>query len=252
MTGQHRTHWSVGTDHARRGLQVLVGTSVMGIGVALLVRAESGLVPTDILHVGLATRAGWSVGAGIITVQTALLVLGLALRIRPGIGTVAGVVIPGLTCNGALDVLSPATTLWQRGEFWTSGAAAFAVGAALYLAAGLGANPRDGLMLKISAGTGLPVGRVRVVLDAATLIVGVAIAGPITAVHQGLIGIGSIPLVFLTGPAIQLLLRLLRFAPPRAAGAGTHLDHRFEPPPAHDGVEPARSDPHGDVDSGSV
>jgi uncharacterized membrane protein YczE len=208
VSGRHRATASP-QELALRVLQVLLGTAVMGVGVALLVRSQWGLVPLDVLHAGIAARLGWSVGAGIALVQAALLALWLPLRIRPGLGTLSGVVVPAATANTALDLLPTTANLLQRSGFWILGAVCFATGVALYLAADLGANPRDGLMIWMTRHTRFSLAQVRIVLDLLTLVAGLVIVGPATALRLGLVGIGSVVLVALTGPAIQLLLRWL-------------------------------------------
>ncbi len=237
MTGRHRSTSSP-AELARRVLQVLLGTTVMGFGVALLVRSQWGLIPLDVLHAGLAASLGWSLGAGIILVQAVLLALWLPLRIRPGLGTVSGVVLPAAAANAALAVLPATTNLLHRTEFWAAGAVCFATGVALYLAADLGANPRDGLMLWLTQHTRFSLAQTRIGLDVVTLLAGVLIVGPPTAVHLGLVGIGSVLLVALTGPAIQLLVRWFtvssRQSPPRPATAADRVTGQAMPPDSGD------------------
>ena len=84
---------------AQRIAQMLTGTIMMGLGIAMLLRARLGLLPLDILHAAVATRTGWTIGGAIIAVQSLLLMCYVPLRIKPGLGTVVASVIPAVTCD---------------------------------------------------------------------------------------------------------------------------------------------------------
>jgi uncharacterized membrane protein YczE len=50
-------------------------------------------------------------------------------------------------------------------------------GSALYITCGLGPGPRDGWMTAVHRKTGIPVGRVRMMIEVSVLIFGVALGG---------------------------------------------------------------------------
>lgn len=95
-------------------MQLLVGLWLFGASIALLLRAELGLSPWDVLHQGIAGQAGISIR--LVTVATSMLVLlfWVPLRQRPGIGTLANVVLVGSSLDATLAVLSPPTDLLSR------------------------------------------------------------------------------------------------------------------------------------------
>lgn len=206
---------------AVRLAQVAGGTALMGVAVAVLVNSALGLLPLDILHSAIGDRLGWTIGTAIIVAQALLLVLNLALGVRPGIGTIAAVVIPAVVADFTLSVLPAPTGLWVRAPGLVLGAAMFATGTALYLAAGLGALPRDGLMLAIAERTRWGLAPIRVSADLICLTSGVLIAGPARAIHTGSLGVGSVLLALALGPAIARLLPRFttssRAAQPRTA-----------------------------------
>ncbi|MDT7783503.1 MAG: hypothetical protein QOF58_1922 [Pseudonocardiales bacterium] len=205
---------AIGADTAPMAMrltQVAVGTALMGVAVALLLRAAAlGLLPLDILHRALGDLLGVTIGTAIVTVQGLLLLVNLAVKIRPGIGTVAAVVIPAAVADLTLTVLPASEALWARIAALLLGGTMFAAGTALYLAADLGALPRDGLMLAVAHRTGWGLARIRVSADLICLTIGVLIIGPATAIRTGTLGVGSVLLAAGLGPGIA---RLLRFAP---------------------------------------
>src|SRR5947208_9849318 len=126
-----------------------VGTVVMGLGIALLLRSRLGLVPPDVLHVGVATACDWSLGGGIIATQSVLLMMFVPLRLRPGIGTLAAYVLPAITADAVLSVLPTVDLLAARVVAMVVGAGLFCCGVALYLGTQLGHLPRDAIMLAL-------------------------------------------------------------------------------------------------------
>ena len=71
-----------------RLVQLLGGLSLYGISMAMMIRANLGLDPWDVLHQGLAPRLGLSFGLTVNLIGLCVLALWLPLRQRPGLGTV--------------------------------------------------------------------------------------------------------------------------------------------------------------------
>ncbi|MFR9730360.1 YczE/YyaS/YitT family protein [Saccharopolyspora sp. MS10] len=162
---------------AARLAQLFAGLALYGTSMALMVRAEIGLSPWDVLHDGMTQRLDWSFGA--ITALTSVLVLALwvPLRQRPGIGTVANVVVIALSVDLVLGVLPPAHALpWQL-TLIISGVVLNGLATAIYVGARLGPGPRDGLMTGLHARTGWSVRLVRSGIEVGVLVVGWFLGG---------------------------------------------------------------------------
>jgi uncharacterized membrane protein YczE len=167
-----------------------------------------------VLHAAVGTLTGWGLGGGIVATQAALLVLWWPFRIRPGVGTVAGVVLPGATCGVVLAVLPAPEGIAVRILALVLGGGVLAVGVALYLGAGLGSIPRDGLILALHQRRGVGLSIVRVAADLVCLAAGWLMLGPAAALRDGVVGVGSVVLAVGLGPAIAALLPLTRFPTP--------------------------------------
>jgi uncharacterized membrane protein YczE len=177
-----------------RLVQCVVGLIVCGIGIALIIAGDIGLAPWDVLHKGISRRTGIAVGTVIIIVGFAVLVLWVPLRVRPGIGTILNAVLIGWTVNVALPRLpEPTDVAWQIIEM-VSGVVAFGVGTAMYIGAGLGPGPRDGLMTGI-AGRGYSVRLVRTAIEIAVLATGWALGGSV--------GVGTAVFALAIGPLVH-------------------------------------------------
>lgn len=198
-----------------RLVKLLAGLVLFGVGSWLGLQAELGVGPWDVLAGGLAQHLGRPFGQTAIGVSVVVLAIGLACRVRPGIGTVLNVVVIGLVIDAllgttALDDLGN-RALELRLTVTVAGILCVAAGSALYLGAHLGPGPRDGLMVALVQRTGWPVGVCRALLELSVLVVGVALGGPV--------GVGTIAFALGIGPAMQLAFTVLRQTPARAVPA---------------------------------
>ena len=69
------------------------------------------------------------------------------------------------------------------------------VGSALYLGAGLGAGPRDSLMVVGAVRMPMRIGVVRALIEASALVIG--------AVLGGTVGVGTLVFAILVGPVVE-------------------------------------------------
>lgn len=188
-----------------------VGLVLFAVGLWFGLEAELGVGPWDVLTGGLSKQLGTRFGLTAIGVSVAVLLIGIAARVRPGIGTLLNVVVIG----AVLDVLllSPLLTdldaapLPVRLMMCLLGIGTVAAGSALYLGAHLGPGPRDGLMVALHTRTGWRVGTARGVLECVVLVLGVLLGGPV--------GVGTVLFALGIGPAVQVAFRVLRQTPVR-------------------------------------
>jgi uncharacterized membrane protein YczE len=184
---------------ARRRLpQLLAGLVVMGLGIALMVQADLGLGPWDVLHQGLSERTGIPIGTVGILVGLPVLLLWLPFRQRAGIGTILNVIVIGLVIDAYLALAPEVGQVAVRGLLMVAGVVAVGVGCGLYIGAGLGPGPRDGLMTGM-ADRGLgSVRAVRTAIELSALALGFALGGSV--------GLGTILLALTVGPVVQATL----------------------------------------------
>lgn len=190
---------------SRRVLLLLSGTTLMGVAIGLLVRARLGLLPLDVLHSAVAVRTGWTLGVALIVTQALLLALYIPLRIKPGVGTVAAFVVPGIGADITLSLLPALTGTANRLALLVAGACAFSLGVALYLDADLGVLPRDGIIEALARRRGYRPALLRVLTDLLSLTAGCLAIGPALAVHSGLVGVASLALALVVGPLVAFL-----------------------------------------------
>ena len=73
-----------------------------GFSMAVMVRAGLGLDPWDVFHQGLARHTGITIGIASAVVGVAVLLAWIPLRNRPGIGTIANVIVIAITVDAGL------------------------------------------------------------------------------------------------------------------------------------------------------
>ena len=192
-----------------RLLKLNVGLVLFAVGLWLGLVAELGVGPWDVLTGGLSQQTGVRFGLMAIVVSVVVLLIGIAARVRPGIGTLLNVFVIG----AVLDLLLTSPLLADLGDrplplrllATVLGIATVAAGSALYLGAHLGPGPRDGLMVAIHLRTGWRVGTARAVLECVVLVLGVLLGGPV--------GVGTVLFALGIGPAVQVAFRVLRQTP---------------------------------------
>lgn len=190
------------TDLRRRLPRLLVGLVLFGIGVALMVRADLGLSPWEVLHQGVARRTSLTIGTVSIVVSVLVLLLWVPLRERPGLGTVLNAVLIGLVVDATLWATPVVEALPLRIVLMLSGPLLVALGSGFYIGAGLGPGARDGLMTGL-ARRGLPVGPVRAGVEVSVLALGWVLGGTV--------GIGTVVFTLGIGPLVQFFLGRIAF-----------------------------------------
>lgn len=178
-----------------------LGLCLFGLGEGALVAAGLGNAPWTVLAQGIARRTPLDVGGATIAVSLVVLLGWIPLRQKPGIGTIANVILIGVSLDLASRVLpEPRTTAWQLLQVG-AGILAVALGSAFYLTANLGPGPRDGWMTGIHRRTGLGIASVRTTLELSALGAGIALGG-----HAGL---GTVAYALLLGYALAAIFRLM-------------------------------------------
>ncbi|MEY2471299.1 MAG: hypothetical protein QOK28_628 [Actinomycetota bacterium] len=183
-------------DLAARSAQFFVGLIGVGLGAALMIDAHVGLSPWDVLHQGIHKHVNVGIGTVSIVVGLLLFVLWIPLRQRVTVGTAINIAVIGVAINQFL-----------RLDFHPHGAVAYgacilgdvviSAGGGIYIGAGLGTGPRDGLMTGL-VDRGLPLRTVRTVIELTVLAVGWALGGNV--------GFGTVLFAVTVGPILHFVL----------------------------------------------
>jgi uncharacterized membrane protein YczE len=185
--------------------RLLFGLTLFGLGLALMVIADLGLSPWDVLHQGISRQTGIPIGTVVIITGFAVLLLWIPLKERIGIGTIANAIVIGIVLDGALLVLPEALNNFiLRWAALLVGVVIVAIGSGFYIGAGLGPGPRDGLMTGL-ARRGIPIAWARAGIEIAALVIGWLLGGTV--------GVGTLIFAFEMGPLVQFFLARLSIIP---------------------------------------
>lgn len=187
---------------ARRLLQLYIGLVLYGVSTAMFVRADLGADPWNVFHLGVAKIFSLNIGAVMIVVGALVLLLWIPLRQRPGLGTISNVIVLGLAADAALSIMPPLESLVGRSVLLVAAVIVNAIATGMYIGAGFGSGPRDGLMTGIHARTGWSVRIVRTSIEITVLFLGWLMGGTL--------GVGTVLYALAIGPLIQLFLPWFR------------------------------------------
>lgn len=216
----------------RRLVQLYVGLGLYGASLALIVRAELGVAPWDVLHQGLALQTGLSIGTWVVLAGLVVLLLWVPLRQRPGLGTVSNALLVGVALDATLALVPPlpeGAPLAGRVLVLAAGVALNGLATALYIGARLGPGPRDGLMTGLAA-LGHPVRVVRTGIEITVLTSGWLLGGTV--------GLGTVVYALGIGPLAQALLPRFDVPPAPQARSRTSRSGRCVVARAEGGVAP--------------
>jgi len=185
----------------RRVAQLLIGLFLYGAGCALTVEAGLGVDPWTVFAEGLSLRTG--IGIGWITniVGFFVLLLWIPLRQKPGVGTIANILLVGTSMQLVLGIVPPVSGLVAQIATLLAGILVVAVASGLYIGARFGPGPRDGLMTGLHARIGWPIWLCRALVELTVLAIGWLLGGTV--------GIGTVLFAALIGPLVHVALPLL-------------------------------------------
>jgi uncharacterized membrane protein YczE len=188
-----------------RVAQLVLGLLGWGLTIVLFVRSELGLGPWDAFHYGLHVQTGVSIGGASILTGALILTGTTVAGLRPGLGTVLNMVLVGAFTDLLLPVVPAANGLPVALAYFATALVLAGVASGMYIGAGLGHGPRDGLMVSLTLRSGWSVGRVRMLIEGCVLAVGWLMGGTV--------GVGTIVIMLTIGHSVQWGLGLFGALP---------------------------------------
>jgi uncharacterized membrane protein YczE len=179
---------------------LLLGCVVLGAGVALFLTADLGSDGYSTLVNGIALSTGMAFWVANLLVGVALVVLAAVRRVRPGIGTVVQVVVVGVTVSLLVDLLDTPDGLGWRLLLLAAAFPVLAVGIAVYLGSHTGAGPAEAAALAWDPP--VPFRWSYSAVQGGGALLGWLLGATI--------GLGTVAVIVLLGPGVDLASRLLR------------------------------------------
>jgi uncharacterized membrane protein YczE len=192
--------WSIGVGklHLQRLSILIFGLTIFGIGDAFLIITNLGNSPWTVLAEGISLNTPLNIGAATFLISTLVLLFWIPLKQKPGLGTIANIVIIAVAIEIGLFIIPEVSNIFAKIFYILFGISLVGIGSALYITCGLGTGPRDGLMTGLHYRTGVRVGRVRLVLEIMALSAGFLLGGTL--------GVGTALFALLIGQSVAISL----------------------------------------------
>jgi uncharacterized membrane protein YczE len=179
---------------------LVAGCVVLGTGVAMFLTADLGSDGYSTLVNGLSIGTGIAFWVSNVVVSLAFLAVAAVRRVIPGLGTLVQIVVVGGTVSALLDLLETPDALGWRLVLLAAAFPVLAVGIATYLGSHTGAGPAEAAALAWD-----PPIAFRWSYSAVQG--GGALVGWLLGAT---IGLGTVAVILLLGPAVDVASRLLR------------------------------------------
>ena len=176
------------------------GCVVLGTGVAMLLTADLGSDGYSTLVNGVSIGGDIPFLVSNIAISLGFLVISAARKVWPGLGTLVQIVVVGLTVSWLLPVLDTPGTLVGQSLLLAAAFPVLAIGIAAYLGTHLGAGPAEAAALAWDPP--LPFKWSYSAVQGVGALVGWLLGATI--------GPGTLAVIFLLGPGVDLASRVLR------------------------------------------
>ncbi|WP_343186829.1 hypothetical protein [Anoxynatronum sibiricum] len=185
--------------------KLIIGLFLAALGTVMMIHANIGLFPWGILNAGLVNVTGISFGVWSQIIGLFIIVMMTLFKFYPGIGTIFDMFFVGFFID-LLELMAVVPTpsgLVSQVGFSMAGLFVLSYGVSLYMSCGLGAGPRDGLMLMLMKLTSKSAGVVKTAIEITVTLLGLALGGPF--------GFGTILLALTGGKVMALVFKWTGF-----------------------------------------
>ena len=165
--------------YAQRYARLLAGLYLYGLGLALMVYAEIGVPPWDVLATGIAKQTHISYGWASVTVSALVLLTWIPLRVKPGVGTIANGLLIGIFSDTVFPWLPQLSSYWQQLGAFLLGLAIVGLATGFYISSKLGTGPRDGMMIGLQKVLKRPFWQVRTLVEVLVMTIGWLLGGQV-------------------------------------------------------------------------
>ena len=179
---------------------LLVGCVILGTGVAMLLAADLGSDGYSTFVNGISLSTGMEFWIANAIVGAVLVALAMLRKVIPGVGTVVQVVLVGVVVDVALGIIETPDSLVWRGVLLAAAFPVLAIGIALYLGSHTGAGPAEAAALAWDPPVAFK-------WSYSVVQGGGALGGYLLGAT---VGVGTLAVIFLLGPAVDLTARLIR------------------------------------------
>lgn len=187
-------------------LQAIVSLFCNGFGIYLIIRADIGVSPWDVLSIGLSKTLGILYGNANVAVSFSILAMDVLMREPIGIAIFIDAIVVGKSVDffQYLDLVPAPKSVAVSILLLVLGMVEIGYTQYFYMRASLGCGPRDTLLVGLSKRMKkIPIGVVSVLVLAVVTLSGYLLGGPV--------GIGTLLCAFGLGPVMQFAFMTMHF-----------------------------------------
>lgn len=159
--------------------RLMLGLFIFALALAMMIKAEIGIPPWDVLGQGISKTFGISFGQATIVVSALVLLAWIPLKVKPGLGSIMNALCIGLFVDLWLPYVPTFENYFAKLLMFLIGICTVAFATGLYISARLGSGPRDGLMIGSQKALGWPLWLVRTIYEGTVLVVGFLLGGQV-------------------------------------------------------------------------
>lgn len=192
------------TEELKRYLKLYVGLFMCALGCIMILKADLGLSPWDVLHQGISKTIGITIGQASIGLGITIVLLDIFLGQPIGIGTVLNFLSIGLFMDLImyLDFIPVKEFYLYRGVLLMVGIFFYAYGTFFYMIQGMGCGPRDGFMQIVTKKTKYSVGIIKNIIELSALGSGWLLGGKV--------GVGTVVTAISMGIFLQIFFKVYK------------------------------------------
>jgi uncharacterized membrane protein YczE len=188
---------------------LMLGNWLYGTGEAILIKADIGQSPGTVLAQGIQNITGDTIGWTSFYISIGVMFLWIPLKNKVGIGTVLNIIFVSVAIDVMMPFFPSPDSYAVSVVMVIIGILVIGLGSAFYIPSNLGPGPRDGLMTGLHYRTGIPIGRVRFVIEAVFLLAGWLLGGSV--------GLGTVLVTVLVGEVVAIFFGIVsRVSKPKA------------------------------------
>lgn len=180
---------------------LMLGNWLYGTGEAILIKADIGQSPGTVLAQGIQNITGDTIGWTSFYISIGVMFLWIPLKNKVGIGTVLNIIFVSVAIDVMMPVFPSPDSYAVSVVMVIIGILVIGLGSAFYIPSNLGPGPRDGLMTGLHYRTGIPIGRVRFVIEAVLLLAGWLLGGSV--------GLGTVLVTVLVGEVVAIFFGIV-------------------------------------------
>jgi uncharacterized membrane protein YczE len=180
---------------------LMLGNWLYGTGEAILIKADIGQSPGTVLAQGIQNLTGDTIGWTSFYISIGVMFLWIPLKNKVGIGTVLNIIFVSVAIDVMMPVFPSPDSYAVSVVMVIIGILVIGLGSAFYIPSNLGPGPRDGLMTGLHYRTGIPIGRVRFVIEAVFLLAGWLLGGSV--------GLGTVLVTVLVGEVVAIFFGIV-------------------------------------------